>query len=62
MGSLESIYIPTLEMEHIRTLVRQRGWLVQDQTRCKNMIWLLLMFSGLKLEKDKPTHTGAEVL
>lgn len=51
---LEGIYIPAIEMEHARTLVRQRTRLVRDQTRCKNRIWHLLMFSGLKLESDKP--------
>jgi transposase len=55
-GELEPIYIPAIEMEHVRSLVRQRGRLVTDQTRCKNRIWQLLMFSGLKLEAsiDKP--------
>ncbi|WPV63902.1 IS110 family transposase [Chitinophaga sp. LS1] len=51
---LPPIYVPDLEAEHARTLVRQRGRLVQDQTRCKNRIWHLLMFSGLKLDVDKP--------
>lgn len=41
-------------MEHARSLVRQRSRLVQDQTRCKNRIWHLLMFSGLKLDADRP--------
>jgi transposase len=52
-GALEGIYVPTVEMEHARTLVRQRGRLVQDQTRCKNRIWHMLMFSGLKLDAEK---------
>jgi transposase len=52
--ALKSIYVPELEIEHARTLVRQRGRLVKDQTRCKNRIWHLLMFSGLKLDLDKP--------
>ena len=51
-GGLEPIYIPVAEMEHVRSLVRQRSRLVSDQTRCKNRIWQLLMFSGLKLEAD----------
>ena len=51
-GELEPIYIPVAEMEHVRSLVRQRSRLVSDQTRCKNRIWQLLMFSGLKLEAD----------
>jgi transposase len=52
-GTLEGIYVPTVEMEHARTLVRQRDRLVQDQTRCKNRIWHMLMFSGLKLDAEK---------
>lgn len=52
--SLRPIYVPSLRMEHARTLVRQRIRLVRDQTRCKNRIWSLLMFSGLKLKMDKP--------
>lgn len=52
-GALEGIFVPTVEMEHARTLVRQLGRLVQDQTRCKNRIWHLLIFSGLKLDAEK---------
>ena len=52
--TLKSIYVPDMEIEHARSLVRQRGRLVKDQTRCKNRIWHLLMFSDLKLELDKP--------
>jgi transposase len=52
--ALEGIHVPAIEMEHARTLVRQRSRLVNDQTRCKNRIWHLLMFSGLKLEQDRP--------
>jgi len=51
---LRSIYVPSIRMEHARTLVRQRIKLVQDQTRCKNRIWHMLMFSGLKMKMDKP--------
>jgi transposase len=49
-GDLEGIYIPDIEMEQARTLVRGRYRLVQDQTRCKNRIRHMLMFSGVKLE------------
>ena len=51
-GSLRGIYIPTIEMEQARTLVRQRFRLVQDQTRCKNRIRHLVLFSGLKLDVE----------
>jgi transposase len=53
-GNLAGIYIPEPMMEHARSLVRQRTRLVQDQTRCKNRIWHLLMFSGLNLDAEKP--------
>jgi transposase len=53
-AELEPIYIPAVIMEHARTLVRQRSRMVRDQTRCKNRIWHLLMFSGLKVDADKP--------
>ena len=53
-ATLKSIYVPSIELEHARSLVRQRGRLVKDQTRCKNRIWHLLMFSGLKPDIDKP--------
>src|SRR5690625_1628868 len=46
-NNMEGVYIPKLEMEHTRGLVRQRARVVKDQTRCKNRIWHLLMFSGL---------------
>lgn len=46
-GSLSAIYVPETSMEHARSLVRQRSRLVKDQTRCKNRIKHLLMFSGL---------------
>lgn len=53
-GKLAPIYVPAIEMEQVRSLVRQRSRLVKDQTRCKNRVWHLLMFSGLKLDADRP--------
>ena len=53
-GNLTGIYVPQPVMEHGRSLSRQRLRLVRDQTRCKNRIWHLLMFSGLKLDAEKP--------
>src|SRR5699024_1999207 len=38
-GQLESIYIPNIEMEQARSLVRQRARIIKDQTRCKCRIW-----------------------
>jgi|SRR5579885_517864 len=53
-GDLEAIYVPPTAMEHARSLVRGRNRIVKDQTRCKNRIWGLLMFSGLTADVDKP--------
>jgi len=52
-GNLKAIYIPEQSMEHARSLVRQRYRLMQDQTRCKNRIKHLLMFSGLRVVSTK---------
>lgn len=49
-GSLNTIYVPQQSMEHARSLVRQRSRLVKDQSRCKNRIKHLLMFSGLAIK------------
>jgi transposase len=51
-GHLKGIYIPAIEMEQARTLVRERYRLVQHQTRCKNQIRHILMFSGIKLNME----------
>lgn len=49
-GSVTGIYIPQVDMEHARTLVRERFRLVQDQIRCQNRIKHMLMFSGITLD------------
>lgn len=49
-GSLKAIYVPIAAMEHARTVVRWRHHLAADQTRCKNRIKHLLMFSGLEVQ------------
>ena len=49
-GSLKAIYVPAADLEHARSVVRGRHRLVQDQTRCKNRIKHLLMFSGLEVQ------------
>lgn len=51
-NGLKGVFVPQPEMEHIRSLVRQRNRLVQDQTRCKARIKHLLLFSGLKVKED----------
>jgi transposase len=48
---VKSVYIPEPHWEHGRSLVRMRGRIVSNQTRCKNRIWHLLHFSGLSLPK-----------
>lgn len=52
-GNLEGIYIPDKQMEHARSLVRQRHRLAQDQTRCKNRIRHLLLFSGIQTKSTE---------
>ncbi|HEY9342369.1 MAG TPA: IS110 family transposase [Hanamia sp.] len=49
---MKGIYVPALNWEHGRSLVRARARIVSNQTRCKNRIWQLLHFSGLALPKD----------
>jgi transposase len=49
---VKSIYIPQLHWEHGRSLVRSRIRMMSNQTRCKNRIWQLLHFSGLKLPNN----------
>ncbi len=44
---MKNIYVPAEHWGHARTLVRTRGRIVSDQTRCKNRIWQMLYFSGL---------------
>lgn len=51
-GNLHGIFIPTIEMEQARTLVRQRFRLIQDQTRCKNRIKHMVLFSGINLNVE----------
>jgi len=51
-GNLKGIYIPGIQMEHARALVRQRYRLVQDQTRCKNRIKHMLMCNGVPLNSN----------
>lgn len=46
---VRGVYIPDLQWEHSRSLVRMREKIVNNQTRCKNRIWQLLHFSGISL-------------
>ena len=49
-GNLQGIYIPDIDMEHVRVLVRQRWRLVRDQTRCKNRIKHMLLCNSIRVE------------
>jgi transposase len=47
-NTLTGIYIPTLEEETFRSLIRYRAQLVKDQTRIKNRIKSFLRYYGIK--------------
>lgn len=49
---VKSIYIPSVEWEHARSLVRVRQRIVSNQTRSKNRIWQLLHFSGIAIPQN----------
>lgn len=49
---MKGIYVPSLQWEHGRSLIRARAKIVSNQTRCKNRIWQLLHFSGLSLPRN----------
>lgn len=51
-----AIYIPKVNWEHGRSLVRAREKIVRNQTRCKNRIWQLLYFSGLQIDQQYETQ------
>jgi hypothetical protein len=48
-GQLRSIYIPTLQQEADRSLVRQRKKIWRDLIRCKNRIKAFLDYNGISL-------------
>jgi transposase len=48
-GDLEGIYIPSLESEEDRSLIRTRAKMVRDQTRSKNRIKSLLYYYGIRV-------------
>jgi transposase len=47
---VEGIYIPSIELQEARSLVRARVKLVNDLTRVKNRIKFFLMFYGLTID------------
>jgi hypothetical protein len=48
-GQLRSIYIPTLQQEADRSLVRQRKKIWRDLINCKNRIKAFLDYNGISL-------------
>lgn len=51
-GSLKPIYIPSVDKEQLRSLMRLRFRLVQNQTRSKNRIKGLLYNYGISIPKE----------
>jgi transposase len=51
-GSLKAIYIPDIYAEQLRSLMRLRFRLVQNQTRIKNRIKMLLYNYGIVIPKE----------
>jgi transposase len=51
-GSLKSIYVPNIDSEQLRSLMRLRFRLVQNQTRLKNRIKMLLYNYGIIIPKE----------
>lgn len=46
-SDLDPIYIPTIEGEEDRSLLRTRARMVRDQTKCKNRVKSLLYYYGI---------------
>lgn len=55
-GELAGIYVPSVEQQEDRSLLRTRSAMVKDVTRCKNRIKSFLNFQGIELPApyDKP--------
>ena len=51
-GSLKALYVPDIYSEQLRTLMRLRFRLVQNQTRIKNRIKMLLYNYGIIIPKE----------
>ena len=56
-GSLKAIYIPDVYSEQLRSLMRLRFRLVQNQTRIKNRIKMLLYNYGIIIPKEHITNS-----
>lgn len=57
-GSLTGIYIPKIEQEQLRSLMRLRYRLVQNQTRIKNRIKGLLYNYGISIPNNNSRWSG----
>jgi transposase len=55
-GILKQVYIPPLEAESDRRVIRHRSQLVKKQTRCKNQIKSFLHLHGFEKPKDIKKH------
>ena len=56
-GSLKPIYIPSVDKEQLRSLMRLRFRLVQNQTRTKNRIKGLLYNYGITIPKEYTSNS-----
>jgi transposase len=56
-GSLKAIYVPGVYAEQLRSLMRLRFRLVQNQTRIKNRIKMLLYNYGIIIPKEHITNS-----
>jgi transposase len=57
-GGLKPIYIPELQLQHLRSLCRLYGSITQSSTRIKNRIKGLLAFNGVSVP-DHSAHWSA---
>ena len=55
-NEIEGIYIPTVELQEAKSLLRSRIKIVMDQVRVKNRIKFFLMQYGLSLENYSDRH------
>jgi transposase len=52
-GTIAGIFIPTLEQQQDRSLVRRRAQMVQSQSRVKNRIKSFLSFYGIRISEEE---------
>lgn len=57
---IEGIYIPAVEIQEVRSLLRARGKIVTDLVRVKNRIKFFLMQYGISLENYANRNWGQE--